>query len=150
MAKGFAGQYQIDELINEAWLNKHVRQAETPSRIWITGRWAMINYMHSQQKDGRKKWMIHTQPLFTDEGFMYEPEVADFGRTEFLDQLERACRGLSECQKTALAMRLSGCCHREIAKKLATTKQTAGNILRRAYAALHPWYDETYESLEVT
>ncbi|HUV63531.1 MAG TPA: hypothetical protein VMW24_06500 [Sedimentisphaerales bacterium] len=50
-ARYSAGRYEVDELINEAWLSKHVRNAKEVPILWQAGRWAMITYMHQQQRD---------------------------------------------------------------------------------------------------
>ena len=49
------GRYEMDELINEAWLSKHVRVAKDTSILWMAGNWAMQNYMKRQEKRMQKQ-----------------------------------------------------------------------------------------------
>ena len=142
IARRFAGRvYEIDELVNEAWLNPNVRAAETPSRLFIAGRWAMISYMHKEQKDGRRKYKIYFRPLINEDGVTVEPIVAMFDRAEFMDSLERAVRGLTKRQKLVVHRRMQGCELKDIAKILGVSRERVRQIGASAYAQMRIWFD---------
>ncbi len=95
------GRYEVDELINEAWLNPHVRKAKETSLLWMAGRWAMISYMHKMQKDNRKRWKIKTCSLYNKEGrYVCEPAaVTPVDIRELREDLERMMWRLTPKQK---------------------------------------------------
>ena len=123
-------RYEIDELINEAWLDKNVQKQTETGGFWQAARWAMINYMKRQEKRNRKKWHIHTQPLITgDEEYIIEPEITPFNNFDHAHDLVWLCKGLTRQQRLIVKMRMDGFEWKEIAHAIGdVSKQYAHDI----------------------
>ena len=123
-------RYEIDELINEAWLDRNVQKQTETGRFWSAARWAMINYMKRQEKRNWKKYHIHTTPLIVgDEEYIIEPEVTPFNNIDYAHDLAWLCKGLSSRQRLVVKMRLDGFEWREIAQAIGgVSKQRVSQI----------------------
>jgi len=130
VAKRYVGyRYEIDELVNEAWLNMNVQEQTDKPLFWKAARWAMLNYMRRQEKRGRKKWRIHTEPLTVGEDeYIVEPEITPFNEFDYAHDFAWLCRGLTRQQRLVVKMRLNGYSWREIAHK---TNGTSGEYARQ-------------------
>ena len=122
-------RYEIDELVNEAWCDDNVRAQTGAGNFWKAARWAMLNYMKRQEKRGRKKWQIHTEPLTVGEDdYIVEPEITPFNEFDYTHDFAWLCRGLTRRQRLVVKMRLNGYSLREIAHK---TNGTSGEYARQ-------------------
>jgi hypothetical protein len=43
-------RYEIDELVNEAWLTKKVRMAKNAKHLCMAGHWAMLDYIRNDKR----------------------------------------------------------------------------------------------------
>ena len=123
--------YEVDELVNEAWLSRHVREATETPILWMAGRWAMITYMHKMQKDNRKAFKVTFRSLSCDDnygGLFIDPPTPVCDCLMVQDDLEYMVRNLSNRDKTVMQMKLSGAYLREIGKKLGITRERVRQI----------------------
>ena len=58
--------YEIDELVNEAWLKPNVRHAKNAKYLCMAGHWAMLNYIRN---DLRKRTQFSV--FLEKEGWSY-------------------------------------------------------------------------------
>ena len=148
VAKKFAGwRYEVDELINEAWLKERIREAQHPAEVFMCGRTAMIDYMRKQEKYrvGRKRrvWFHPLVLEHDDTGDRYnkEPETVCFDNVAFRDDLERRCRGFTREQKLVLTARLDGIPHRQIAKVIGVCESRVSQIWANLRAIMRIQYE---------
>lgn len=143
----YAGwRYEVDELINEAWLRKSVRKAQHPAFVFIAGRSAMIDYMRSQQgRRDRKRYWLH--PLFTDAHQSEEthpsnePIVFPFDEVEFKDDLERICQGMTREHKLITRMLLAGGTQKQAARAIGLTESRISQIWQSLRARIRIQYE---------
>lgn len=110
VAKRYAGRrYEIDELVNEAWLSRHVRDAIEPPLVWLAARWAMLNYMRKQQHVGQRQNHLKFHSLYVQEtGYLIEPVVMPLGIAQVRDDLEYMARELTPKQKKIMKWKFEG------------------------------------------
>ena len=134
-------RYEIDELVNEAWLNKNVRAQTERKRFYIAARWAIISYMRKQEKRGHKKYHIHTQPLITGENrYITEPEVVPFNNLEYIGLYSWLRKGLTPKQKLIVELRLNGLEWKEIGRTLGHSKQYVFQLWKKACGIMKERY----------
>jgi len=144
IAKGYmsSGRYEIDELVNESWLSKHVRESQEPSLLWMAGNWAMINYMRKQEERNRKRWKIHISSLYDDEGgYVYEPEAMPLQKAEVREELERMHRGLSPRQLKIMQWKFEGRQLKYIGEQLGVSKDRGRQLWRQVQAMMRIRYE---------
>jgi hypothetical protein len=137
-------RYEIDELINEAWLDENVQKQAETGRFWMAARWAMLNYMRIQEKRGRKKHHIQTTPLIADGGdeYIIEPEIAPFNNFDYTYDFAWLCKGLTYRQKLVVRMRLEGFEWKEIAQAIGgVSKQYPLDIWKKAIEIVKNRYE---------
>ncbi len=135
-------RYEIDELVNEAWLDKHVKNAKSTHYVFQAGRWAMLKYMRSQQKDQKKRWKIHFTSLYDEDGYTLEPEVVPLNEVEVRDTVKWIERDLTPKQKQILQWKRDGRTFQYIAKQLGVTRQYGGCLWEQIRAIMQRQYEK--------
>lgn len=131
-----SGRYEIDELINEAWLNIEVRNTQERWKLFIAARWAMLSYMRRQQKSWRQS-RIYTHPLINEEGkYIVEPRIIPFNSIDFRDDMERMCHDLTRTEKLVLKLRLEGLPWKQIAKAIGFNFKYSDNHVGQIYVKI--------------
>ena len=116
IAKQYAGpNYQIDELINEAWLARRVRKEVDTGRFWQTAKWVMLDYIREQERTDTKRWKCHLQIKALPDDDV-GPGVVDFNQVEYNDWTTWLYNRLTNRQRMVVEMRLNGCKWPEIAE----------------------------------
>ena len=148
VAKRYVGyRYEIDELVNEAWLDMNVQAQTDKPLFWKAARWAMLNYMKRQEKRGRRKWQIHTVPLIAgDDECIFEPEIIPFNEFDYEHDFEWLCRFLTPRQRQVVKMRIDGFGYKEIAYATnVQSQQYARQIAKRAFEIMRERMEEIQE-----
>jgi len=141
------GRYEVDELINEAWLSRHVRDAKEVPLLWQAGRWAMITYMHQQQRDTPNHWYRCTfTSLYREPGakcvYTIEPECTEIPwRLDTLDALEYMARNLSDREREIMALRFSGSQLKEIGAVIGISRERVRQIVEAVKAKMRIQYE---------
>jgi RNA polymerase sigma factor (sigma-70 family) len=143
VARKYANRkYEIDELINEAWLDENVRSQTDFKRLCIAAHWAMINYMRTQEKRNWKKFHIYTHPLQLDDGYVVEPEVVPFSHFELQHDLTILLKSLTPKQKLVIRLRMEGVNLRDIGKKMGLTRERIRQIESKAHRIMKRRYEK--------
>ena len=104
----FAGwRYEIDELINEAWLCPKVRAAQEPWQLFTAGRWAMHEYRRTQSRT-RVKTRVLTESAISGGTYIADRPIVVLDNVEFRDYFEHASYHLTREQLLAVKLRLAG------------------------------------------
>lgn len=136
-------RYEIDELINAAWLVKNVREQEETGMFWMAARWAMINYMKQQEKTNCKKYHIHTSPLIVGDSLTVEPETIPFNNVDYDCDFQWLTRPLTDRQRLVVKMKLEGFNWREIGRKIGYCGEYAKQIWKRASEVIRRRYEKS-------
>ena len=132
--KAHYDKYDIDELVNEAWLCPNVRKQEHAMRFCMAVHWAMINYMRLMEDKNKKKWKIkfssfadfeHSgEPNYLFESLTLAEISTDMADLELKDALPVLLQSLTPFEIQLLIAKLNGVQQTELALKLHFSKQT--------------------------
>jgi RNA polymerase sigma factor (sigma-70 family) len=124
------GKYEVDELINEAWLDKNVRKAPSRKYLCMAGHWAMKRYMKSQERRWRpRKWTIRS--LYDNSEYYVEPTVEDPETLLAVDNILHALSHSNKHERLLVGLRLRGWNMRRIARRFGVTGTTVRNRLEK-------------------
>ena len=122
----FNNQFEIDELIDVAWLRASVREAVSASQLFMAAKFAMIDYIRVQRGrpyywDPRlhKKILKPTRKYTTSFCSLQnenEFSKALFNNIAFQEDLKNLLKGCTRTQKLVAKMRFSGFSRKEIGK----------------------------------
>ena len=133
----YSGRYEIDELVNEAWLSPSVRDKDAPPLVWLAGRWAMLAYMKKEQRFGRH---IHTQSLHCENGPGFDKIVIPDNMEMVFDDLRVMLNGLSKREKDILAARFDGEQLRPLGRRFGISYERVRQIQQSALAKMRIRY----------
>ena len=154
IARCYTGRrYEMDELVNEAWLRPSVRDTHETWKLFKAARWAMLDYMRTQEGPGsyrrgvqRRVWW---HPLIVDNDgheFRREPQVVPFDSAAFGDEMKRICRNLSREQKLVVNLRLDGVEWKAIARTIGIKfPEHAYQIWSKACAIMRMQYERSLQ-----
>lgn len=136
--------FEIDELINEAWLVEGVRTTQQRWKVFVAGRWAMLTYINKERK--RWKRRIHLGALDKNEYKLVEPEIIPRYEIDFLDEIARLEKVLDRKKRLILRCKLEGLTDRAIAKILGYgwTHQNVNQHWHRICSILRFQYQLVY------
>uniref|UniRef100_A0A6M3IZY4 Putative sigma-70 region domain containing protein n=1 Tax=viral metagenome TaxID=1070528 RepID=A0A6M3IZY4_9ZZZZ len=127
--KPYADRYGVfteEDLVNEAWLNKQVREAEKESHVIKAAKDACGWFLRSWHKTGidRKKQEINIIPLsvLAKDGSADMCEYEQDNTTELLK--EDLYKLMSKTERRIVEYRLQGRTYKEIAEKLKRPEST--------------------------
>jgi len=146
--RGWRNRYEIDELVNEAWLSRHVRETQQRWKVFVAGRWAMLNYIRQEERRNRKVFFVSFKNLTDQEWYYHDPTTKDKYIFEYLDEVARLTRGFTRTQKLVFDMRMQGYTLKEIGRFVGNhTQQNAQQIWQRCLAILRLQYGLVYKDL---
>ena len=141
--RNFNNLFEINELINEAWKRKSVREAKEPYILYTRAKNAMIDYIRIQngrphywdtKKVSKKvlkpshKYRTFFHSLQTEDGFIIEPIVFLSNEIEHREHLNRLIKNLTRTQKLIVKLRINGFKNREIGEIIPCSESRVSQI----------------------
>jgi RNA polymerase sigma factor (sigma-70 family) len=138
-------RFEIDELVNEAWLRKNIREANDASYLSMAGKSAMIDYMRTNTGFKLKhRCYFHQHNLFEDGHQIIQPSSHDPSEVAFFDELNYTIRNFTRTQKLITKAILSGITMRSIGKIIGCSESNVSQIWSRLREILKVRYKCKY------